>query len=136
MSELVKHIILDSGIHKFIWLDNSQEAVHWYLQVFNTFIQEIKSKPADTHTKLHCLLDFRQTSFPSFDKAVSKTIDLRRQNMTTIDKFECRIAYLSDEQDFISQVNQLSNIMPSNFKRSFFKPDEEDQAIAWLILDE
>ncbi len=136
MNEYFKHIILESGIHHVIWMDNSQESVDAYSQLFFNVYQKTIQESSITPIAIRILSDFRLIAFPELKSTVSNTIDARRQNLIPNDNYICRLAYLSDDEELVSQVNHLGGLMPPTFKREFFKSNQEEQAIEWLLLDE
>lgn len=136
MSDLIKHEVLKSGIHHFIWMNNSSESVHIYIRAFNKLIQEtLQSKPAEQVT-LRFILDFRQTSLPPFTDVVAETVDSRRRSSLSTDKITCRFAYMSDDDKLADLLFSIASLTPASYRRKVFKADEQTQAIAWLLDDE
>jgi len=136
MNEVVKHTILDSDIHHFVWLTNTSESVHVYIREFNRILrQAIQNKPA-TLVTLRFLLDFRQTNLPPFADVVAETVDSRRRSSVDTDKVTCRFAYISNDNNIAELLTRIGSLTPPQYQRSFFKADEEEQAINWLHADD
>lgn len=134
MSELIKYNLLDSGIHQFVWMDSSVDALMQYRQLFLGVLSSQLQKTEDKVTVM-TISDYRYSTFPDLKDVVSETVDSRRLGLVQFDRIVCRIAHLSDDEDIQDKVNAVSRIMPSTFQREFFKVDEEDQAIAWLLSE-
>ncbi len=125
MGEHVEHIVLESGIHHFIWLDNSRDAVYAQSEYYMNINASLS--PGDT---VLLLIDLRQAGAPPF-KVLSDVIG--KSGMRTDVNY--RTAYLSDDTilPILMKNFVVANRISGN--RGFFKSDEEDVAIQWLLDD-
>ncbi|GEM_PF-1359062 len=137
MTELIQYKLLDGNIHNFVWLQNNHETTTQYVEHFGKIVRD--SLPSDANHEpivIRVLLDFRQTTFPSLDTILPGLIDQRRRNELIESRFHAYFAYLSDDVEFIENVRSAVSIMPPSNNRQFFKADEEQKAIEWLLKSE
>ena len=125
MGEHVKHIILESGIHHFVWFDNSRDAV--YAQ--SKYYIEINASLSSGDTVL-LLIDLRQAGAPPF-KVLSDVIGKSGMRTDVI----YRTAYLSDDTTLPILMKNFVVANRISGNRGFFKSDEEETAIQWLLDD-
>ena len=126
MGEHVELKVLESGIHHFIWFDNSRDAVYAQAE----FYKEINARLSPDETIL-LLIDLRQAGAPPF-KILTDVIG--KSGMRSDVNY--RTAYLSDDTTLPILMKNfvVSNRISGN--RGFFKSDEEDQALEWLLEKE
>ena len=126
MGEHLELHVLESGIHHFVWLDNTRDAVYAQAEYY----KEINAKLAPNETIL-LLIDLRQAGAPPF-RVLSDVIG--KSGMRNDVNY--RTAYLSDDTivPILMKNFVVANRISGN--RGFFKSDEEDEAIKWLLENE
>jgi len=123
MGEHVQLYVLESGIHHFVWFNNSRDAV--YDQ--SAYYKDINARLSHGETIL-LLIDLRQAGAPPF-RVLSDVIG--KSGMRNDVNY--RTAYLSDDNivPILMKNFVVANRISGN--RGFFKSDEEDEAKMWLL---
>jgi hypothetical protein len=127
MGEHVQLNVLESGIHHYVWYDNTRDAVYAQAE----FYKEINASLAPNETIL-LLIDLRQAGGAPPFRVLSDVIG--KSGMRNDVNY--RTAYLSDDSivPILMQNFVMANRISGN--RGFFKSDEEAVAIKWLLEDE
>jgi hypothetical protein len=126
MGEHVNYIVLESGIHHFIWLDNSREAVYAQAEYYKDLNAGLS--PDET---IRLLIDLRQAGAPPF-RTLADVIG--KSGMRNDVNY--RTAYLSDDNIVPILMKNFVVVNRISGNRGFFKSDEETQAIEWLLSAE
>lgn len=125
MTNKLVYTHLDNGIHKFYWGGAELEIVTEYVKLFISIHTTLV--PNSTMLILH---DYQNTVTPSLNIVANilKTYKVR-------DDIFLRIAYLYSDTLFPIIMGNVNTFAPSNTIRQFFKADEEQQAIDWLLTE-
>jgi len=123
MDSKVKHIVLDSGIHHFIWLDNSREAVYEHAEKF----RQVNDALSGGET-VRIIMDFRETDIPPFIAIA----DAMKQSGLRKDVSYVS-AYIADDSIIQMVINNAAMMNRNANTRKFFREDEMDTAINWLL---
>lgn len=126
MPKLVQYTLLESGIHKFTWVDNSPGAAREYADLFMPIHDKLPE-----NALVHFLLDFRQSGTPSFASVTASLKNFKQREDITI-----RLAHLYSDTLFPLMMKNITTYNQLNTIRKYFKEDEEQQAIDWLLSDE
>jgi len=127
MSDTLNYSFKDNGILHVVWENNmSREAIGSYVELFAKLMDE-----ASEQSSLRILHDYRAVRAPSFKAMTNgmKTLTLR-------DNVVVRIGYLQSDATLSMIVKNATLVARFNVSRKFFEPDEEQEAIEWLLSDE
>ena len=129
MPTYFEHIELASGIHHFIWLDNSIESAEAYQDLL---AQILKDFPEENTPTLRILHDYRDVSFHPFLQVLGSI----RWLSSVYPHVFARIAYLIRDLSLEILMDSMAQISHDQVRRRLFKPEEEQAAIEWLLSEE
>jgi hypothetical protein len=129
MSEYFEHIELESGIHHIIWLNNSKESANAYHSLLDGLLKELPSTEISTICILH---DYRQVSFHPFLQVLGSVKWLSSLYPHVV----ARIAYIIRDLSIEILMNNMAQVSHEQIERKLFKPNEEQEAIIWLLNDD
>lgn len=127
MSNNILYTQLDSGIHRVTWpQDISRQSVDDYIELF---AQIMDDSPANSI--LRVLHDYENVPTPSFSAMASgmKRLVLREDIII-------RIAHIYNDVSFPMIVKNATMVARFDVNRKFFKVDEAQEAIDWLLNDD
>lgn len=132
-SKSIQHYQLESGIHQFIFLESTADAAKSYTKQYTQLFQSKKVKSGDPLPIYRLLLDFRHADFPPLHHVVAENVQGRHHRQTTGIQVIWFVAYLSDDKNLGHKFHLLSPLLLEESRRAFFKSNEVDQAIQWLL---
>jgi len=121
----VTYRLLQNSIHEFVFLSNQPQGITTWARTVGSIIEQLL--PAET---MRQLLDVRQGVAP-LSHLIHEIRGLQR-------KFpkqpHSRLAVVSENSFAPTLFNVLISLIPtSNVKVRYFKPDERDEAVRWLL---
>lgn len=123
MSDSLIYTQSQNGIHRFYWGNVELDTIHAYVNLFRALHESI---PEDS---VVCLLhDYRDTGTPSFSTITSFMKDFKMRGDITL-----RVAHLYSDTIYPMIMKNASIVSGFNANRQFFRADEEQQAIDWLL---
>lgn len=128
MAKHIQYVYLESDIHRFKWLRISEEGTLEYYDL----ICEIYDKLPKHTTTIRILHDYQDLAFTPFTNILPKMKKLQ----LAYPNLKRRIAYLSNSDATHTLVDFVTNVVNRTGKRNFFKLNEEQLAIKWLLSDE
>ena len=126
MNEKLIYTHLDSDIHSFRWLDVSPKTVDVYMSL----LLEIRDG-APSNSRLLILHDYRGTGTPAFNTLADAMKKILPRHDLTV-----RIAHLYSEMVYPITIKSASLVTGVNVNRKFFREQEEQKAIEWLLDDD
>lgn len=119
----IEYHLLESGIHKYTWLDNSRDAIEDCVTLYKKM-----NASASSGDTVFILIDLRQSG------ALPIHLLTQRVRESGIrDDVTYRTAYISDEQIVQILMKNFAVINRVGGNRAFFGSREEDKAIEWLL---
>jgi len=116
---------LEGSIHRITFTESSRPAVTSYIHKF----LEVNDAMAENGL-LRLILDFRQIDAPPF-RLMAQVV----QENPARNDIQQRIAHLYRDDFFLYVMQNLVKVTGLRHDRKFFKENEEDKAIAWLLRD-
>ena len=125
MGKYIDYQLLDSNIHQILWKDHKVEATFEFIKITKQLLAKF---PSDSTALI--LQDFRHTTAPSFRLLMDAMAKSGSRNDVTL-----RVAYIGSDSSLQLIIKGLTTSNNVGGNRAFFKPDEEDKAIAWLLKE-
>ncbi len=123
MGKFIEYHLLDSNIHRLKWLDHKRDAIYEFVDITKGILEGF-----EPNTTALILQDFQDTAVPSFKLLMDAMAKSGSRKDITL-----RVAYLGSDSSLELIVNNLAIVKAINGNRNFFKPDEEQEAIDWLL---
>ncbi len=123
MSQYIQHTKLPSGIHHYIWLSNSQDAMSECAKIYKKMNAE-----ADPDSTILILVDLRQSGPLSVQQLSYRMKDTGIRSDVTY-----RTAYISDDRSVPILMKSFALINRVNSTQQFFGASQEEQAKEWLL---
>jgi|GEM_PF-2168007 len=136
MTSFVEYVLLESNVHYYKCKENIIASLVAYIAHSRKLLQIEKQHVPDKIPQLLILLDLSEAQLPSIEELVSITIDQRHTAFYPKDSVSRRIAYLSDEANLSDKIAHITAIVSAKNKRKFFRTDEKQQAIDWLLEED
>lgn len=136
INDSIKYTILESGIHYFIFLNNSREAAETYINLSGEILRDSNQGSADHEITIRILTDFTETLLPELEHMVVASIDSRQRHVKQYDYITLRIAYLTDDDNIKNLMNHVGGLVNLTSQRNYFKSSAKQEALEWLLIDE
>lgn len=132
--KLCIHHQLDNGIQEFIFTESSRAAVDEWIRHLERIYQESLNLPADSPGRT--LIDVRQSGAMPLSYFFQRSRQFTSTHPSPAGSV-ARVAGLHDANGVIvSLVQSFANLGSRDMTVAFFKGDQRDQAIAWLLNGE
>lgn len=123
MSDGLTYIHHENDVHQVIWNDVEPDTVRDYLALFRELMENC---PVDT--TLRILHDYRNSTTPSFG-----TMARGMKELVIRDDVTLRIAHMYSDGIYPMIVKNATLVARFNANRQFFRADQEEQAVEWLL---
>lgn len=117
--------ILDNGVYRAYWRSNDLTDIAGYAKWFMLHYEQQESGAT-----MRILHDYRETDAPSVMRMREYMKDFKMRNDVRL-----RVAHIYSDTFYPLIMNSVTMSMAMSASRKFFKPDEEDDAITWLLGD-
>lgn len=122
-----EYVCLPIGIHRFTWLNRSEDAT---IEFYN-FIQQVYDTLPTEVTVVRILHDYQHLSFIPLVNVLPKVQLLKSQ----YPHLKRRVAYLSNDGHIEALIKSIETMADQTGSRQYFTPTDEHLAIAWLLED-
>ncbi len=127
MPQYFEYTHLESHIHYFKWLSRSEDAA---IEYFDFITQLYDDLPKDTQV-IRILHDYQHLTFIPLANVFPKIKTLQ----SMYPNLNRRIAYLSDDKMTETLLDSITIVAKRTGNRKFFKLNEKQLAIKWLLED-
>jgi hypothetical protein len=125
--ESCSYVLLDNGIHKFVFNESNRHAVDEHVAILKELYQN-----SNPDTIIRVLIDLRPAGWPPMSYTMSS---LQKLNAQFPKAPKQRYAFLYSQGALFSVAQSFFNIINRNMNTpaNFFKGDMERQAMDWLL---
>lgn len=123
MENNVKYTLLDTGIHQFVWLKSSRDAIYEHAEKFRQVNNNLASGDV-----VKIIMDYRKSGIPSF---ITITDAMKKAGLRNDVTYVS--AYIANKSMLETIINNAATMNNLNHTRQFFHEHELDIAINWLL---
>lgn len=113
----------ENGIHHMMWTDVQPNTIQAYLTLFGEIMESCPE-----NSILRILHEYRDTAAPSFG-----TMARGMKGLQVRDDVTLRIAHIYDDAIYPTIVKNATLVARFNANRQFFRADQKEQAVEWLL---
>ena len=123
MTDNVVYTKLENGIYRFYWHNVEIPTIHEYVKIFKRLHDIIPE-----NATVHLLHDYRDTGTPPFNTVATIMKNFKMRADITL-----RVAHLYSDGIYPTIMQNASIVARFDANRKFFRANEEQQAIDWLL---